>query len=233
MTGYLVHKVDEDMEEIDAQTDWDSWCPVKGTIVMDDEWWKKARKDIPGCGKFRKQGLQYEEDLQKCFGDIISVGNDHWSPHMGNATPNAQKNVTQEEPFLDLTQIQDATTIEGADTHEVDQVSPVNANGKRPPRSVPDKGKKPKTGTALIIQEAVTSMATSANSYASNKEGKFSIDEVMENVIACGAGYDTNEHFIAFELFVKKEQREMFMTLPNNEIRFSWLIRKYMAKYRN
>jgi hypothetical protein len=89
------------------------WCPIKGTIVMDDEWWKKARavsvellltccifvyisdciyvvlccifQDIPGCGKFRKQGLQNEEELQVCFGSIISIGIDHWSPHMASA----------------------------------------------------------------------------------------------------------------------------------------------------
>ena len=35
----------------------------------------------------------------------------------------------------------------------------------------------------------------------------------------------------ATELFVKKEQREMFMTLPTNEIRFNWLRRKYNDKY--
>ncbi|XP_025823605.1 L10-interacting MYB domain-containing protein-like [Panicum hallii] len=61
------------------------WCPIKGTIVMDDEWWKKARADIPGCGKFRKQGLQNEEELQVCFGSIISIGTDHWSPHIASA----------------------------------------------------------------------------------------------------------------------------------------------------
>ncbi|GJN11171.1 hypothetical protein PR202_ga29344 [Eleusine coracana subsp. coracana] len=209
------------------------WCPIKGTIIMDDEWWKKARKVIPGCGKFEKLGLQNEDELQKCFGDIISVGNDHWSPHMGNVAPSVQGNETQVEVDIDLTQQQDDAVGEGGDTNEVEQISPVNANGKRPPRPIPDKGKKTKTGTALTIQEVVTSMATSANSYASNKQGKYSIDEVMEHMIACGATYKTNEHFIASELFVKKEQREMFMTLPNNEIRFSWLTRKYVAKYGN
>jgi hypothetical protein len=45
----------------------------------------------------------------------------------------------------------------------------------------------------------------------------------MELVIACGAGYETNENYIASKLFMKKEQREMFMTLPTDEIRFNWL----------
>jgi hypothetical protein len=45
----------------------------------------------------------------------------------------------------------------------------------------------------------------------------------MDLVLECGAGYDTDEHYIATELFVKKDRREMFMTLPTNDIRFNWL----------
>jgi len=55
----------------------------------------------------------------------------------------------------------------------------------------------------------------------------------MELVIACGANFGSNEHYIASELFVKKEQREMFMTLPTDEIRFNWLRRKYNDKFKN
>jgi hypothetical protein len=33
--------------------------------------------------------------------------------------------------------------------------------------------------------------------------------------------------------FVKKEQREMFMTFPTDDIRFKWLSRKYNDKYEN
>ncbi|XP_034593565.1 L10-interacting MYB domain-containing protein-like [Setaria viridis] len=40
------------------------WDRARGVIDMDDEWWKKARAEIPGCGKFRKKPLQNEEDLQ-------------------------------------------------------------------------------------------------------------------------------------------------------------------------
>jgi hypothetical protein len=59
------------------------------------------------------------------------------------------------------------------------------------------------------------------------------IDEEMKDVIACGAEYKSNEHYIATELFVKKEERKMFMTLPTNDIKFNWLSRKYNDKYEN
>jgi len=55
----------------------------------------------------------------------------------------------------------------------------------------------------------------------------------MEVVLECGAGYDTDEHCIATELFVKKDQREMLIILPTNEIIFNWLRRKYSDKYGN
>lgn len=66
------------------------WYLIKGTIVMVDDWWKKAKAvsvalcdyvlffallilltcvliafhEIPGCGKFGKQGLKNKEELE-------------------------------------------------------------------------------------------------------------------------------------------------------------------------
>ncbi|XP_034588445.1 L10-interacting MYB domain-containing protein-like [Setaria viridis] len=191
-------------------------------------WRKKARADIPGCGKFKKKGLENEDELAKCFADITTIGIDHWSSHVVNVEATENVDVTQDE----------ATNFEpeGDDfipeTQEKDiGISPSPASGKRLARPVDRSGKKAKSGNALLIQEAVTSMTSSANEYVSKRHEKYSIEEVMEVVVACGAGYDSNEHYMASELFVKKEQREMFMTLPTNEIRFNWLRRKYNDKY--
>jgi hypothetical protein len=74
-------------------------------------------------------------------------------------------------------------------------------------------------------------MASSANEYATRKVGKYTSEEVMNVVIACGAEYGLNEHYISTELFVKKEQRDMFMTFPTDEIRFNWLSRKYNDRH--
>jgi hypothetical protein len=72
----------------------------------------------------------------------------------------------------------------------------------------------------------------SASSYASQKEGKYSIDEVMEQVFAY-VNYGSNEHFIATELFINKQQREMDVhDMPSNH-RMEWLTRKYITKYGN
>ena len=185
-------------------------------------------QDIPGCGKFRKQPLRNEEELARCFVGITNIGIDHWSPQGSNGAAPPIDGETQEEAGIFGTQ-DDAFLAENQEEENV--ISP--ATGKRLARPFPgkDKEKKQKTGNAILIQEAVTSMASSANEYVSKREGKYSIDQVMELVIACGAGYGSNEHYVASELFVKKEQREMFMTLPTDEIRFNWLTRKYNDKY--
>jgi hypothetical protein len=50
-------------------------------------------QDIPGCGKFRKQGLQNVDKLELCFGSLTNIGVDHWSPHMANASPNGRNEI--------------------------------------------------------------------------------------------------------------------------------------------
>ncbi|CAO2183483.1 unnamed protein product [Urochloa humidicola] len=60
---------------------------------MDDEWWKKAKMDIPGCGKFKKKPLQ-NEDLSVMFGDIINGLSDNWNPMSSNSIiPPSQENI--------------------------------------------------------------------------------------------------------------------------------------------
>jgi len=95
------------------------------------------------------------------------------------------------------------------------------------------KGRNKKTKTALVIQEQITKIAESASSFTSKKSSDVTVQQIMELVLDCGADYGTDEHYIATELFVKKDQRDMFLTLPTREIRFNWLRRKYHAKYGN
>jgi len=185
-------------------------------------------QDISGCGKFIKKSLENEDDLAKCFADITTIGIDHWSPHVVNVE--AAENVDETQYEATNFEPQDDDSIPGTQEEDIG-ISPPPASGKRLARPIERSGKKVKSGNALLIQEAVNGMSSSADEYVSKRHGKYSIDEVMEVVIACGAGYDSNEHYIATELFVKKEQREMFMTLPTNEIRFNWLRRKYNVMY--
>ncbi|RLM69715.1 L10-interacting MYB domain-containing protein-like [Panicum miliaceum] len=214
---------------------------AKGVIVMDDEWWKKAKKDIPGCGKFRKKPLQNLEELKVMFSDIISDESDHWNPMSQNPVIPEE---TQGDCGDDNEEIEESHMAEGNDFvpltenndaagDEVVEISPSMGNAKRRARVVLDKVRKQKTKTALVIQEQITKIADSASSFTSKKSSEVTVQQIMDLVLDIGADYGTDEHYIATELFVKKDQRDMFLILPTKEIRFNWLTRKYHAKYGN
>ncbi|PVH36019.1 hypothetical protein PAHAL_7G340200 [Panicum hallii] len=226
-------------------TGWDS---TRGVISMDNEWWKKMKKEIPGCGKFKKKALQNQDFLREMFGDISNDETDHWNPMSDNPiipndpiVPNSQQEFEnidedgeqqggEEEGWEDM--VHDWGYMEDNDT-EAQEVSPVVGNQKRRPRVVLEIPKKQKTSTALVIQEQITKIADSASSFTSRKQAEVGIKEVMDLVLDCGADYGSNEHDIATQLFVKRDQREMFLTLPTREIRFNWLTRRYNDKYGN
>jgi len=115
---------------------------------------------------------------------------------------------------------------------EVQEVSPAVAHAKKKAHVILEKpNKKPKASTALVIQEHISKISENASSFVAIKQAGITIDQVMGHVVACGAAYASDEHFVATELFVKKEHREMFMTMSTNEARLSWLKRKYNVMF--
>ena len=177
------------------------------------------------------------------FSDIISDESDHWNPMSQNPIiPEETQGGfgVDDEEIEDGQMAEDADVVPldenneaDADADEVLEISPSLGNAKRRARVVVDKGKKQKTKTALVIQEQITKIAESASSFTSKKSSDVTVQQIMELVLDCGADYGTDEHYIATEFFVKKDQRDMFLTLPTREIRFNWLRRKYHAKYGN
>lgn len=105
---------------------------------------------------------------------------------------------------------------------------------KRLGKFVHDKSKKPKT--AQVMQEQITRIGdiaekshSSFQSFIQNDDAT-SVTSVMNEVLACGATEGSDEHFIATELFVKRDQREMFLHMSVTS-RLGWLRRKYDNKY--
>jgi hypothetical protein len=164
------------------------------------------------------------------FSDIINDASDHWNPMSDNPIipEHMNEEVQEVNPVGDDEEDQEIpreeTNEEGQEVREVPRSIGI---GKRRSRAVNEKGKKPKIGTSLVIQEQITKIADSASSFTSKKSSEVTVQQIMDLVVECGAHYGSDEHFIATELFVKKDQRDMFMTLPDNEFRFNWLKRKY------
>nr|XP_034593975.1 uncharacterized protein LOC117855704 [Setaria viridis] len=165
------------------------WDAARGVIDMDDEWWKKARTDIPGCGKFRKKSLQNEEDLTVMFADITNDESDHWNPMSSNPIiPPTQEDVDNGHvnEVHDVPDDCDDDGVAWDETDEVQEVTPsptiLLANKRIPP------AKRQRTRTAQVIQEQVTKIAESASSFTSKKLGEVTVQQVMDLVLECGAG---------------------------------------------
>ncbi|PUZ58335.1 hypothetical protein GQ55_5G501200 [Panicum hallii var. hallii] len=197
------------------------WDNTRGVINMDNEWWKKIKVDVPGSEKFKKKALQNEDFLREMFGDISNDETDHWNPISDNPViPESQK---------------DTENIDGAgEEEEEDTLLHDWSYREEEDEEVQEVPKNQKSSIALLIQEQITKIADLAESFTSKKQAEVvSIKEVMDVVLDCGAQYGSNEHDIATQLFVKKEQREIFLTLPTREIRLNWLTRRYNDKYGN
>jgi hypothetical protein len=174
-----------------------------------------------------KAGLQNEELLQKMFEDIRNTGADHWS--LGQSTIPTPTNEA----------------IHIADDNEIDEETEddePSAKRKRGGGSKVDKSKKSKSGSQKMVEEMSKSNELSAQtlssiqSFTKTREDPpgCSIKDVMALVEECCAVEGTNEHFIATEIFIKKDQREMFVnSLCTPAGRFAWLKKKYEVKYGN
>ncbi|WVZ63444.1 hypothetical protein U9M48_013077, partial [Paspalum notatum var. saurae] len=103
-----------------------------------------------------------------------------------------------------------ATTLPNG--HVPEDVSPSVASVKKRARIVLGKQvRRTKSSTAAVMQEHIKRIADSADAIATKRLGEVTIKQVMELVIACGAPIGTTK------LFVKREQREMFLTLDTKE----------------
>ncbi|CAN6353174.1 unnamed protein product, partial [Urochloa humidicola] len=128
------------------------------------------------------------------------------------------------------------------DTHQEPVFQYTSGRRKKLPIRViaTKKKKKSKAETALLMQSHLSRIQELAQKAQDTFE-KFSsqadsqpwpsIQDVMTLVRECGARSGSNEHFIATELFISREQREMFLTMETAEERFQWLRRKYIVKY--
>ena len=168
------------------------------------------------------------------FSGIISDESDHWNLMTQNPIipEETQADFVEDEEEIEESHMAEdndfVTLTQNNDTvgDEVLEISPSMGNAKRRAQVVLDKGKKKKTKIAVVIQEQITKIAESASSFTSKKSSEVTVQQIMDLILDCGADYGTDDHYIATELFVEKDKRDMFLTLPNKEIMFNWLRRK-------
>uniref|UniRef100_J3L5X5 Myb/SANT-like domain-containing protein n=1 Tax=Oryza brachyantha TaxID=4533 RepID=J3L5X5_ORYBR len=187
-------------------------------------------KDLPGCLKFKLRGLQNEHLLQEIFEDPRNTGNDHWNPARGDLPESS----SQPPPTINVNDIEEVNGVDNDDSGDEDFTPPA----KRAKRARGKEVKKPKTSGGNWFYEQMTRFVDNQEKTAATVESFVrredtsgcAIKDVMALVKECGVIFGTNEHFIATEIFTKKSEREMFMTLDNAEERLAWLKMKHEAK---
>jgi hypothetical protein len=74
--------------------------------------------------------------------------------------------------------------------------------------------------------EKASSSKSSATS-SSNDVVRNEIAEMLDSVIEAGAEEGSDEHFYATQLLIKKEYRDVFLTLKKLEGKLAWLRRTW------
>ncbi|XP_020398646.1 cyclin-dependent kinase G-1-like [Zea mays] len=192
-----------------------------------------AAPQYKGNAKFKDGPLLHEEEKAIMYEDIRNRGDDHWAPSSGT-TPQILEGETTENTD-DKDGDYEANDDKDEDYEECEEVSPTTAKGKHHVSvGRKDKGKKPRSLGGHWVQDQLSKLViasekstTSVESLARKEDNGCSIRDVMALVKECGTVPGTKEHFIASQVFVKRAEREMFMTLDTPEERFNWLTMKH------
>ncbi|KAG8044994.1 hypothetical protein GUJ93_ZPchr0008g11538 [Zizania palustris] len=197
--------------------------PITGCIDASDEWWTEQAQALPGCQKFRFAPLEHEVELgimfDKCATENMVIpgvgGSDHVELENG-AGDNA----------------------EGEDGSGTPQASPIiykHHKEKRPVLESPKGKRLKKTFRNIQTKQLVDTYEKSEDSrisatYAGNvavDPVREEIGQMMDVVIQAGAEEGSDEHYYATQLLIKKEYRDMFITLKTPAGRLTWLRRAW------
>jgi hypothetical protein len=176
---------------------------------------------MSGCIGFRDAPLEHEEQMRIMF-DAISVTNE-----------------TSFVPSTNGGECESAGVADGVDNNEgqEEEQPPIIPNdrptsAKRAATSSP-KGKKKKTFRDQCMKclvDAYEKKSDSSNNSATSKvvdSIKEEIGNMLDQVINDGAEEGSDDHYYATQLLIKKEYRDVFITLKTSNGRLNWLRRAW------
>ncbi|CAL5026850.1 unnamed protein product [Urochloa decumbens] len=180
--------------------------PLTGCIVADDDWWEEQNAAMPGCATFKTSPLEHEDLLQIMF-EATSVTN-------GTACV----------PGFD----DDAHEGDGQGDDDID-----GQGGRPAPDFSPKEKKKRRTFRDQCLKRLVDAYELRAQSSKNSATSqvvdhvRIEIATMLDQVIKDGADEGSDEHFYATQLLIKKEYRDVFITLKTTNGRLSWLRRTW------
>ncbi|CAL5068480.1 unnamed protein product [Urochloa decumbens] len=205
--------------------------PLTGCIVADDDWWEEQNAAMPGCATFKTSPLEHEDLLQIMF-EATSVTNG--TAYVPGFDDDAHEGDGQGNDDIDG---QVGSEGDGEDGSGIPMVTPNYDNRGMEKRPAPDfspKGKKKKrTFRDQCLKRLVDAYELRAQSGKNSATSqvvdhvRIEIATMLDQVIKDGADEGSDEHFYATQLLIKKEYRDVFITLKTTNGRLSWLRRTW------
>lgn len=105
--------------------------------------------------------------------------------------------------------------------------------GKRKARDVDHTFSPKKKGRNPMVKQVSRLIDVLATSKSKNEQKvEDDIIELMDQAVNAGASEGSDEHFMATQLFVKRENRAVFRSIKTNEGKVAWLKRMYEERKR-
>ncbi|KAM0847216.1 hypothetical protein ACQ4PT_055167 [Festuca glaucescens] len=188
--------------------------PKMNTISTSPEWWAKKMEAMPDCSKFRSAPLENVDLLNIMFEDMLDSSST--TPEANLAVNTTIKSEHGAGDGNDIGLID-------KDVNEQSKEAILQKSSNKEPNST-----KPKTNSVhaelnhLVDRVENVSPRNSATSTRVDQV-ESNISEIMELVADAGVQEGSDEHFIATQLFISPEYREMFRTLKTPRGRLGWL----------
>ncbi|XP_074318427.1 L10-interacting MYB domain-containing protein-like [Silene latifolia] len=193
------------------------WDHDKGTVDADDAWWEEKVKVNPKVASFRHSGIENLTEMEIMFSKTFATGNGSFNPYIVNDT--------EDDEYFENIELVNNLTIKKDQQHEKKRKENVS-NGKI--GHISRKGKKSKVSTALIMQSQLDRicnvMETTATNTKTNDQSGCSISQCITVLRKIPSIEPKSELFmLGTRLFVKREYREIFIALEEDDIRVNWL----------
>lgn len=229
------------------------WNESTGKLDCSNEWWAKKIKENPLVKKFQNKqpSLDLQEAWDQLYGDAVASGVDCVAPSIDPSTLKEahHEDENAEDDDVDVYSVysQYATHIEDLDNqHETFFPSFINEVQEKDkntgasktitkPKPVKMKRKGRESTGATMLKEIVTHNNANQQRVLQMFEpdvgaSKFSV-EVVVNVLTrmVNNGLMTKGDklwMFAMDLFEDRVKREVFLSLPDDDTKFAWLLHK-------
>ncbi|KAF8702078.1 hypothetical protein HU200_033425 [Digitaria exilis] len=185
--------------------------PITGSIAATDEWWEEQNVAMPGCIMFKTAPLEFEDEMRILFDSICVTNATAFVADDGLEMPSNDIS----SPAVGKRSVEKRPAAHGA--------SPKGKKGKKTYRD----------GLMKRLVDAYEKKSESSKNSATSTvvdHVREEIGQLMDVVIESGAEEGSDEHYYATQLLIKKEYRDVFITLKTPKGRLAWLKRTWEDK---